>query len=323
MSKAEKPKPRRLTPEAKLVELAERGRSRVAYGIFISAVLAAVKIVAGVAGHSYALIADGVESMMDIVSSIAVLGSLRVAAQPPNQRYPYGYGKIEPLASLVVAVALFAAAVGIAIQSVREIFVPHHAPAAFTLIVLVGVVGAKETMFRLLNKTGLDVGSTAIQADAWHHRSDALTSMAAFVGISVALIGGEGYETADDWAALFACLMIFYNGVRLFRSGLRDVMDAAVPWELERRIRVAGSNVDGAETIEKCRIRKSGLMHFVDIHVVVDGEISVSRGHEIAHDVKDRLLSGDFKILDVVVHIEPAGLEPVDPEQTEISEASK
>jgi cation diffusion facilitator family transporter len=161
------------------------------------------------------------------------------------------------------------------------------------------------------------VGSTAIQADAWHHRSDALTSLAAFIGISVALIGGEGYETADDWAALFACLMIFYNGVRLFRSGLRDVMDAAVPWELERRIRAAGSNVDGVESIEKCRIRKSGLMHFVDIHVVVDGEISVSRGHEIAHDVKDRLLSGDFKILDVVVHIEPAGLKSLDPEQTE------
>jgi cation diffusion facilitator family transporter len=168
-------------------------------------------------------------------------------------------------------------------------------------------------MFRLLNKTGVDVGSTAVQADAWHHRSDALTSLAAFIGISIALVGGEGYEAADDWAALFACAMIFFNGVRLLRSGLRDVMDAAVAPELEERIREAGSEVEDVLAIEKCRVRKSGLMHFVDIHVVVDGEVSVSRGHEIAHDVKDTLLNGDLKILDVAVHIEPLGLECTDP----------
>ena len=309
MSKTHGSEAQQATPEARLAELAKRGKGKVAYGILISAVLAAVKIISGIAGNSYALIADGVESMMDIVSSLAVLGSLRMAAQPPDDKYPYGYGKIEPVASLVVSVALFVAAVGIAIQSVREILAPHHTPAAFTLIVLVGVVAAKEAMFRLLNKTGVDVGSTAVQADALHHRSDALTSLAAFVGISVALVGREGYEAADDWAALFACVMIFYNGIRLFRSGLRDVMDAAVPPELDERIRAAGKSVEGVEAIEKCRVRKSGLMHFVDIHVVVDGEISVSRGHEIAHDVKDALLNGDLKILDVVVHVEPAGLE--------------
>lgn len=302
-----------LTPEARLAQLAERGRSRVAYGILTSAILAAVKVISGILGNSYALIADGVESMMDIVSSLAVLGSLRVAAQPPNERYPYGYGKIEPLASLVVAVALFAAAVGIAIQSVREILVPHHMPAPFTLVVLVGVVAAKEVMFRLLNRTGLDVGSSAVQADAWHHRSDALTSLAAFIGISIALAGGEGYESADDWAALFACVMISFNGFRLLRLGLRDVLDAAVPIEMEERIRVVGEEVEGVQAIEKCRVRKSGLMHFVDIHVVVDGGVTVSRGHEIAHNVKDTLLKGDFKILDVAVHIEPTGLEETDP----------
>jgi len=179
--------------------------------------------------------------------------------------------------------------------------------------VLVGVVAAKEAMFRLLNRTGAEVGSSAVQADAWHHRSDALTSLAAFVGISIALLGGDGYEAADDWAALFACVMIFYNGIRLLRTGLRDVMDAAVAPELERRIREASYQVEGVQAIEKCRVRKSGLMHFVDIHVVVDGDVSVSRGHEIGHDVKNVLLKGDFQILDVAVHIEPAGLELTDP----------
>lgn len=313
MSQDDQSPPRPATPEARLAELAERAKGRVAYGILISAILAAVKIISGILGNSYALIADGVESMMDIVSSLAVLGSLRMAAQPPNERFPYGYGKIEPLASLVVAVALFAAAVGIAIQSVREILIPHHMPASFTLAVLVGVVIAKEVMFRFLNRTGVDVGSTAVQADAWHHRSDALTSLAAFIGISVAVIGGEGYESADDWAALFACLMILYNGFRLLRTGLKDVMDAAVPLELEQQIRMAGAEVLGVQAIEKCRVRKSGLMHFVDIHVVVDGEVTVSRGHEIAHDVKDALLKEDLNILDVVVHIEPTGLDETDP----------
>ena len=314
MSKAQGSNLDRPNPEARLAELASRGRARVAYGILISAVLAAVKIISGIVGNSYALIADGIESMMDIVSSLAVLGSLRMAAQPPDKKYPFGYGKVEPLAALVVAIALFVAAAGIAIQSVREILTPQHSPAAFTLAVLVGVVVAKEVMFRFLNKTGVEVGSTAVQADAWHHRSDALTSLAAFIGISVALVGGEGYEAADDWAALCACGMIVYNGVRLLRSGLRDVLDAAVSPEVEQHIRFVGSSVEGVRAIEKCRVRKSGLMLFVDIHVVVDGEISVRHGHEIAHDVKDALLSADLKILDTVVHIEPAGFEFSDPD---------
>lgn len=313
MSEADRANSEQPAPEARLAELAERGKGKVAYGILISAVLAAVKILSGIIGNSYALIADGIESMMDIVSSLAVLGSLRMAAQPPDSKFPYGYGKIEPLAALVVAIALFVAATGIAIQSIREILTPHHIPAPFTLLVLIAVVVAKEVMFRILNKTGVDVGSTAVQADAWHHRSDALTSLAAFIGISVALIGGEGFEAADDWAAVFACGMIFFNGIRLLRTGLRDVMDAAVSPEFELRIREAGTHVEGVVAIEKCRVRKSGLMHFVDIHVVVDGEVTVRRGHGIAHDVKNTLLHGDFKILDVTVHIEPNGLERTNP----------
>ncbi len=214
---------------------------------------------------------------------------------------------------MVVAIALFAAALGIAIQSIREIFIPHHSPAAFTLVVLIGVVAANEVMFRFLDKTGAEVGSTAMQADAWHHRSDALTSIAAFIGISIALLGGEGYETADDWAALFACAMILYNGARFFRRGLRDALDGAVAPELEERIRETGSKVNGVVANEKCLVRKSGLIHFVDLHVVVDSEVSVNCGHKIGHDVKNALLAEDLGIFDVAVHIEPAGLELSDP----------
>lgn len=204
-----------------LLESAARGSRATVWGIVASSLLAAAKIIGGIFRNSYALIADGVESMLDIMSSLVVWGALRVSTQPPNERYPYGYGKVEPLSALVVATALLAAAIGIAIQSIREIRTPHHTPAAFTLVILVGVVVTKEIMFRILFRTGESIGSKSMQTDAWHHRSDSLTSVAAFIGISVAIFAGKGYEAADDWAALVAANVITFNGIRLFRSAWR------------------------------------------------------------------------------------------------------
>lgn len=293
------------TPNEALSNSVARGTRTVLFGVLTSAALAAVKIVSGVLGNAYALIADGVESMLDIVSSLVVLGSLRIASQPRTERFQYGYGKAEPLGGMVVSVALFVAAVGIAIQSIREIVTPHHLPAPFTLIVLVVVVATKEVMFRKLSATGLSIGSRSMETDAWHHRSDALTSLAAFVGISIALLAGEGYESADDWAALFACAIIAYNGVRLFRSSLEDVLDVAPPVEVERRIRSVAETTQGVKQTEKCYVRRSGLGLFVDLHVVVDGRLSVREGHVIAHDVKDALMASDLSILDVTIHVEP------------------
>jgi cation diffusion facilitator family transporter len=275
-------------------------------GICASAILAIAKIVAGVFGDAYALVADGAESMLDIFSSLVVLGSLRLATAPPNQKYPFGYGRAEPLASLVVALVLLAAAGGIAVQSVREIFTPHHAPQPFTLVVLIIVVAVKELMFRRLSRAGDDIGSSAVSSDAWHHRSDALTSVAAFIGISISIICGKGYESADDWAALAACGVIAFNGVRLFRSALQEVMDVAPDDATSVKIREIASQVDGVLAIDKCRVRKSGLGYFVELHVMVDGDDSVRRGHEIGHRVKDVLLASGLGVLDVAMHVEPA-----------------
>ncbi len=295
----------------RLKAAAERGARATLQGIVVSAMLSAVKIVAGVLGHSYALIADGIESMLDILSAVAVLGGLKIASTPPNERYPYGYGKAESLSTLVVSTALFAAALGIAIQSVREIITPHHTPAPFTLVVLVAVIVTKEILYRRLSKAGRSIGSGAIVADAWQHRSDAITSLAAFVGISVALVAGPGYEEADDWAALIACAVICFNGFSLLRSGLRAALDAAPPPELEKAVRDVSLRISGVEGIDKCRVRKSGLVHFVDIHVVVAGDMTVRRGHEIGHQVKDALTESDLGIQDVSVHVEPALERPV------------
>jgi cation diffusion facilitator family transporter len=272
----------------------------------INVVLAAVKIVTGVIGNSYVLIADGIESSADVVTSIVVWSGLRFSTRPADAGHPYGHGKAEPIAGAIVALALLAAAVLIAVQSVGEILTPHGPPRAFTLPVLLGVVAIKEFLARRVSKTGATLDSAVLKADAWHHRSDALTSAAALVGIVIALLGGPGFEAADDWAALVACGIIAWNGVRLLRGVLDEMMDAAVSPDIVREVRKLAGSVDGVVEIEKCRIRKSGLQLALDIHVVVDGSLTVRRGHEIAHQVEAKLRASQHRINDVTVHIEPA-----------------
>src|SRR5262252_5478434 len=284
-----------------------RAGARVALlGLVINVALASVKIVAGVVGHAYVLIADGIESALDVGGSIVIWGGLTVAARPPDRTHPYGHGKAEPIAALFVAICVLAAAIGLAIESVREILTPHHGPAPFTLAILVVVIVIKEFLFRYVNRIGQDLESTAVQTDAWHHRSDALTSAAAFIGISVALIGGKRWQSADDWAAIFACGVIAANGVRLLRPAFYEIMDTA-PRKIVKSICSVASSVPGVIEVEKCRARKMGLDFYVDLHVGVDGNISVHEGHEIAHQVKSAIQQSDSRVVDVLVHIEPAG----------------
>lgn len=272
----------------------------------INLLLAVAKIVAGVFGNSYALIADGIESSADIFSSFIVWTGLRIAVKPADANHPFGHGKAESIAALLVSAMLFGAAILIAIQSLREILTPHHAPKWFTLLVLVAVVFIKETLYRRVFKVGQHLESSSLKGDAWHHRSDALTSAAAFVGISIALIGGSGYESADDWAALAACGVIAWNGLRLLRTSLDEVMDASVSPNLIELVKAIAGGVEGVTDVEKCRVRKSGLHLTMDIHVRVEGNMSVHRSHAIAHEVKDRLITSQYRINDVTVHIEPA-----------------
>ena len=267
--------------------------------------LALIKLVAGFAGNSYALIADAVESLGDIFSSLIVWGGLAIAAKPADRNHPYGHGKAEPLAALLVAAMLILAGVGIAFQAVREIQSPGDAPAPFTLIVLLGVIVVKETMYRYECGVARRTGSTAVHVDAWHHRSDALTSAAAAVGIAIALVGGEGYEAADDWAALVACAVIVFNGARFGWVAGRELMDTTPDTTLPDAIQTTAVTVDGARFVEKVLIRKMGPRIYVDLHLEVDPELSVRRAHRIAHDVKDRIMAQLPQVADVLVHVEP------------------
>jgi cation diffusion facilitator family transporter len=270
--------------------------------------LAAAKITAGLLGNSYVLIADGIESALDIGGSAVIWGGLKFASRPPDETHPYGHGKAEPLAAGIVAVGVIIAAIGLAIQSGREIFMPHHAPAPFTLIVLIGVIVVKEFLYRSVIRLGKNVESTAVQTDAWHHRADVMTSSAAFVGISIALIGGERWNSADAWAALFACCVIAANGYRLLFPALHEMLDTAPRGEIVATIKMAAASVPGVLEVEKCLVRKMGLSFYVDLHVRVDGGISVRDGHHIAHQVKDAIKKTDSRIADVLVHVEPANL---------------
>lgn len=287
---------------------AHKGLRSTFIGILTNTLLAAIKGIAGVLGNSYALIADAIESTTDIASSFIVWGGLKISTLPPDDDHPYGHGKAEPLAAVVVSLTLIAAALGITIQSVREIVTPHHAPAPFTLAVLVLVVVTKETLFRYVFNVGQSVNSTAVKSDAWHHRSDAITSAAVFIGISVALIGGVGYESADDWAALFASSIIVFNAYRILRPAINEVMDAAPSSQLEDAIRKVAQRVEGVIALEKCLIRKTGFSYYVDLHVTVEGAISVRDGHNIARQVKAAIRTSHPSVAEVLIHIEPSDL---------------
>lgn len=288
-----------------LAEKAARGERAAQAGVVANLSLALVKFIAGVLGHSYALIADAIESAADVFSSLIVWGGLRISVREADERYPFGYGKAEPLAAMAVAFMLFGAAGGIAIQAVREILTPHHAPAPFTLGVLLAVVLVKELLFRRVFRVGEAVSSTAVRADAWHHRSDALTSLAAAIGISVALLGGPGWEPADDWAAIAAAAVIAWNGLRTFRDAARDLMDRAPRGDVIGRVAAAATAVDGVRDIHKLKVRRAGLGIYVDLDVQASPEMSLHDAHVLSGKVKSAIREALPETLGVLVHMEP------------------
>ena len=284
------------------------GLRTIVWGILTNTLLAVTKAIAGILGNSYALIADAIESTTDIASSLIVWGGLKISGLPPDEDHPYGHGKAEPLAATVISLALFAAAAGIAIQSIREIVTPHHAPAPFTLAVLLIVVIVKEGLYRFVFNVGRSIRSTAVKSDAWHHRSDAITSAAAAIGIAIALIGGVGYESADDWAALFASGIIVVNAFRILRPAINEVMDRAPSPDIEYAVRGVADRVAGVVGLDKCFVRKMGFSYYVDLHVTVDGQLTVRAGHDIAREVKKSILASRSDVADVLIHIEPSDL---------------
>ncbi|MBD3581668.1 cation diffusion facilitator family transporter [Flavobacterium selenitireducens] len=268
-------------------------------------VLAVVKGTVGYFGNSYALIADAIESTSDVFSSFLVLLGLKYSSRPADENHPYGHGKAEALVTFAVVGFLVVSATVIAYESIQHIQTPHKTPESYTLIVLAIIVITKEIFYRFVSKKGDDTNSSSLKADAWHHRSDAITSAMAFVGISIAIFFGPGYETADDWAALFASGFIVYNAYLIFRPALGEILDENLHHEVVGKIRIIARTVPGVIDTEKLHVRKSGMNYLVDLHLTVNGDISVTEGHEIAHRLKDKVQNEMPEIADVLIHIEP------------------
>ncbi|MBX3163528.1 MAG: cation transporter [Bacteroidetes bacterium] len=276
------------------------------FSLATNVLLAAVKGLAGFFGNSYALIADAIESTTDIFSSLLVLFGLKYANKPADKNHPYGHGRIEPLITFIVVGFLITSATIIAYESIQNIGTPHELPKAWTLAVLGAIIVWKEISFQIVNRKSKETNSSSLKAEAWHHRSDAITSITAFVGISIALIFGKGYESADDWAALFASAFILYNSYLIFRPALGEIMDENVYDDLIKEIREISLTVNGVLGTEKCFIRKAGLNYHVDLHAIVNADISVKAGHDIAHQLKDTLREKLPQLGHVLIHVEPA-----------------
>ncbi len=275
------------------------------FSIVGNASLALIKWLAGYFGNSYALIADAIESTADIFSSFLVLFGIKYASRPADKNHPYGHGRVEPLITFLVVGFLITSATIIAHESIVNINTTHELPKPFTLIVLGLIIIWKEISYRIVIKKSIQTNSSSLKADAWHHRSDAITSVSAFIGISIALFFGKGYESADDWAALFGSAFILYNSYLIFRPALSEIMDEHVYDDTIELIRTNSMKVEGVIDTEKCHVRKIGMRYHVDLHAIVDRNISVRAGHEIAHRLKDKILKEMPDIADVFIHIEP------------------
>jgi cation diffusion facilitator family transporter len=279
-------------------------------GLLVNAALAAVKLTAGILGNAYALVADALESVADVLASLLVWGGLAIAAQPADENHPYGHGKAESIAAAAVALMLVGAAMGIAIEAVREVRTPHMVPAAWTLVVLVLVIGVKTLLARRVGALGSGLDSVAVSADASHHLSDAITSAAAFIGIGVAVVGSRvtgdtAWAAADDWAALVAAAVIAYNGIELFRPAMHDLMDRMPGRDVIEPVRRAAESVDGVLAIEKLIVRRAGTHLLVDIHVQADPATRLDEAHVLGGMVKSAIRQAVPRVSGVLVHMEP------------------
>ena len=274
-------------------------------GLVVNALLAVIKLVAGVLGNAYALVADAIESGTDMIGSLVVWSGLRIASRDPDERYPFGYGRAEALAGAVVAALMLGASAGISIEAIREIRTPHHAPAPWTLGVLAMVIVVKEVLAKKVLQAGEGSGSVAVAADGWHHRADAITSGAAFIGITLAIVGGPGWEPADDWAALVAAGIIAINGGLLLRTALGDLMDRAPDASVIGVVSEAALGTSDVLAIEKLKIRKTGTAYYVDIHVQADPAMSLHDAHILSGRVKTAIRQRMPAATGVLIHMEP------------------
>ncbi len=274
-------------------------------GLVVNLLLGVVKLIGGIFGNSFSLIADAVNSIGDVVATIVVLFALRVAQRPADAEHPYGHTRAEGIAASNVALLIIVSAVFVGWEAIQRINAQHEIPPVWTLWIAGANVLIKEGLYQYNVRVGIRTGSSSIIANAWDHRSDAFCSLAVLTGLAVILLGGPQYVWADKVASLVVVAAIVWSGTQLFRSSASELMDVQANSEFVDHIREVALSVEGVEDVETLWVRKSGLEFFADIHIEVDQHLSVATGHRIGHQVKDRLLLEFSNLRDVLVHLEP------------------
>lgn len=274
-------------------------------GLVVNLALGIVKLVGGLVGSSFALVSDAVNSLGDALTSVVVTGALWYAQRPADEEHPYGHTRAEAVAASNIALVIIISALFVGWQALARITGEHDLPPVWTLWIAGANVVIKEGLYRYKRRVGRQTGSAAIVANAWDHRSDALCSLAVFVGLSVVRWAGPGYMWADEAAALFVVVAILISGIKLFRTSTSELLDPQADAKLVQQIRSTAEETPGVRQVEKLWVRKTGMEYLADIHIQVDAQLTVDEGHRIGHQVKDRLVEKFASLRDVLVHLEP------------------
>ena len=280
-------------------------KSRVTYvGALVNIFLTIIKIGVGVFGQSAALIADGIHSLSDLISDFFVIIAIKLGSREADHDHPYGHRRFETMATVLLGLGLVVVASGIAWDAVERLLDPTKllSPTKETLSIAVVSILANEWLFHYTKRVGDATRSKLLLANAWHHRSDAFSSVIVVIGIAAVL---TGYPMADAIAAVLVALMIAKMGVSLVLESINELVDSALPEQMVTDIRRVIKQTPGVQSIHLIRTRRMGEDAHVDTHIVVDARISVSEGHMIGDAVRDRLKAEFDDVVDVLVHIDP------------------
>lgn len=281
------------------------GRKVTLIGVLANAFLMVFKFLAGLFGHSQALIADAVHSFSDLFTDAVVLLGLRIGRKAPDDTHQFGHARIETLGSAIVGGALIATAVYIAVEASLNIY--RHTEYHPTFLAVIGAavsIGMKEALYHYTVRVGKRIRSPLIVANAWHHRSDAFSSVAVLLGVAAAQIKPSWY-ILDAYAALVVSFLIIKVGLETIIASLRELIDTAPPPEVMDRLMKCATTVDGVLNVHDFRVRSTGGIYQMETHVVVDGDLSVVRGHGIAKEVENCLLEEVEGLGRVIVHVDP------------------
>lgn len=303
------------------ISRADRAKKVTWIGFVVNIVLSTAKVAAGIIGHSGAMIADGIHSISDSVTDVIVIVFIGVSSKGENAKYRYGHGKFETFATMLISFALFAVAIGLFVSSAATIIdaingKPLARPAMITFIMAFISIAVKEWLFQYTRIVGEQIKSTALVANAWHHRSDAFSSVAVLIGIGCAMFLGDQWRVLDPIAAAIVSVFIGLVAYRLALPSIRELLEVSLPDSVTKEIAGVIGQVDGVRAYHHLRTRKNGNIYILDFHIKVDTNLTIVEAHEIANRVENTLKGKYGQSTIANIHIEPYLGEPVDDSKT-------